>query len=228
MKKAFTLIELVFVIIIAGILAFAMIPKSNDTKLLEATNQLISHIRYTQHLAINGDQFDPNDKLWYKKMWRISFNNISSAKNKDYNGWNYAIWRDSEGDSTGNLNSIKEVAPDPAAPGKLLYANASGGDKWVADDTRNPRLNLSKTYNIKNINFKGFGVGSKTLIFDELGRVYSPTKETKSYTNKHDQVATITLSNASGASITIMIEPESGYVCITKKDKNICDENYNL
>lgn len=103
MKKAFTLLELVFVIVIAGILAFVLIPKSSDTKLLESANQLISHIRYAQQLALNNDQFDPNDKDWYKKMWRIEFENNGT----------YKVWR-------GNVAQSNKIAPDPANPGQKL------------------------------------------------------------------------------------------------------------
>ena len=103
MKKAFTLLELVFVIVIAGILAFVLIPKSSDTKLLESANQLISHIRYAQQLALNNDQFDPNDKDWHKKMWRIEF---------ESNG-TYKVWR-------GNEAKSNKIAPDPANPGQKL------------------------------------------------------------------------------------------------------------
>ena len=103
MKKAFTLLELVFVIVIAGILAFVLIPKSSDTKLLESANQLISHIRYAQQLALNNDQFDPNDKNWYKKMWRIEFENNGT----------YKVWR-------GNEAQSNKIAPDPANPGQKL------------------------------------------------------------------------------------------------------------
>lgn len=103
MKKAFTLLELVFVIVIAGILAFVLIPKSSDTKLLESANQLISHIRYAQQLALNNDQFDPNDENWYKKMWRIEFENNGT----------YKVWR-------GNEAQSNKIAPDPANPGQKL------------------------------------------------------------------------------------------------------------
>ena len=103
MKKAFTLLELIFVVVIAGILAFVLIPKSSDTKLLESANQLISHIRYAQQLALNNDQFDPNDENWYKKMWRIEF---------ESNG-TYKVWR-------GNEAKSNKIAPDPANPGQKL------------------------------------------------------------------------------------------------------------
>lgn len=103
MKKAFTLLELIFVVVIAGILAFVLIPKSSDTKLLESANQLISHIRYAQQLALNNDQFDPNDKDWYKKMWRIEFENNGT----------YKVWR-------GANATSNKIAPDPTNPGQKL------------------------------------------------------------------------------------------------------------
>ena len=54
MKHAFTMIELVFVIVIAGILS-AMIASSFDgNNLRQAADQIVSHIRYTQHLGNDG------------------------------------------------------------------------------------------------------------------------------------------------------------------------------
>ena len=73
-KKAFTLLELIFVIIIIAIIIATMIPDSKDTKLSEGATQLVSHIRYTQHLAMIDDQFDATDATWYQNLWQIRFN----------------------------------------------------------------------------------------------------------------------------------------------------------
>ncbi|MCF6310454.1 MAG: type II secretion system GspH family protein, partial [Sulfurimonas sp.] len=58
MKKAFTMLELVMVIVVIGILAAVMLPRVASDRLAEAATQVISHIRYTQHLAMVDDQFD--------------------------------------------------------------------------------------------------------------------------------------------------------------------------
>ena len=239
MKKAFSMIELLFVIVIVGILSFALAPSFDNTKTLEAANQIISHIRYTQQLALNDDQFNPDDANWYKKMWRISF--ISKGTGDDKK-WYYAVWRDDARDNTGNLNSIKEVAPDPGAPGKYLYNVFSNG-KPDTNPNNNPKLDLTSSFGIKKIEFGGFkgtGTGSQTLVFDELGRVYSNSSADKSYDNKHDSVAAIQLTGDGGDedSITIMIQPETGYACIAAgniiddkgkiTDNPTCSADYNL
>lgn len=67
MRKAFTMIELVFVIVVIGILAAVIIPNTRTNPLQEAAIQLLSHIKYTQHLAMTDDTYDENDPNWYKK-----------------------------------------------------------------------------------------------------------------------------------------------------------------
>ena len=73
MKKAFTLIELVFVIVVIGILAAFMIPSTRTNPAVDAAIQLESHIRYTQHLAMIDDKFDANNTRWYRNLWKIDF-----------------------------------------------------------------------------------------------------------------------------------------------------------
>lgn len=73
MKKAFTLLELVFVIVVIGILAAVIIPNTRTNPVREAAIQLVSHIRYTQHLAMVDDKFDATNNNWYKNRWQIVF-----------------------------------------------------------------------------------------------------------------------------------------------------------
>lgn len=73
MKRfAFTMLELIFVIIVIGILAVLAMPNFNRHPLQEATEQLASHIRYTQHLAMVDDKFDPADVNWWKTKWQLT------------------------------------------------------------------------------------------------------------------------------------------------------------
>jgi len=75
MKKAFTLLEFVFVIVIIGILAAAIIPNIKTNPVQEAKIQLVSHIRYAQHLGMMDDKFDASTSgaTWYKNLWQIAF-----------------------------------------------------------------------------------------------------------------------------------------------------------
>lgn len=74
MKKGFTLLELVFVIVVIGILAAVVIPRTRTNPVQEGAIQLLADIRYTQHLALMDDKFDAADAGWYKNRWQIKFN----------------------------------------------------------------------------------------------------------------------------------------------------------
>lgn len=101
-KKAFTMIELIMIIVVVGILAVAVIPRVDRDTLVEATNQVASHVRYTQHLAMLDNKYNPRDSNWYRNRWKITFSNNS-----------YSI-------TSGNTN-----AKNPQAPGKDLNPTGS-------------------------------------------------------------------------------------------------------
>ena len=73
MKKAFTMLELIFVLVVIGILAAVMMPNTKTNRLYEAAQQVVAHIRYTQHLAMIDDQYNSSDADWYKARWQIFF-----------------------------------------------------------------------------------------------------------------------------------------------------------
>ena len=159
MKKAFTLIELVFVIGVLGILTFALWPTKQPTQALEAARQIVAHIRYTQHLALNDDKFathtdtggtDSIAKDWYKRLWRITFSNTEAPGCRS-GGWRYAVYQNIAGDLSdkGQPNGTIEAARNPAQAGKVLSACYSGLSTNTSDE-----LNLSQTYKIKKIDFK--------------------------------------------------------------------------
>lgn len=77
MKKAFTLIELIFVIVIIGILSVVIMSRTGSSKVAEAATEFQSHIRYTQHLAMVDDKFAVTDSSWYTNRWHMLFNGDS-------------------------------------------------------------------------------------------------------------------------------------------------------
>lgn len=198
MKRfAFTLLELVFVIIVIGILAVLAMPNFNANPLQTATQQVASHIRYTQHLAMVDDTFDQNDPLWFRENWQIEF--TSTASNVFYKIY-------SDKDHLGNADN-NELARDPLTGNKLYVdvLNASSNS-----------TNLRSKYGIISISFgQGCNTG-KELSFDVLGRPYyyisdSLPAASNIYQYLLTQECHITLTHKDG-NATITIHPQTGYV----------------
>ena len=91
MKKAFTMIELLIVLVVIGILTVVIMPRLDEDKLNEASEQVLSHIKYTQHLALSDDQYSSDDNVWYKGRWQIFFSNTEDGSD---DLWAYSIFSD--------------------------------------------------------------------------------------------------------------------------------------
>ena len=102
MKKAFTMIELVFVIVVIGILAAVIIPSTKTNPAQEAAVQLLSHIRYTQHLAMIDDKYDAANANWFQNRWQIRFTGDTYSIVSD-NNTNFAV---NPSNSAANLQNI--------------------------------------------------------------------------------------------------------------------------
>ncbi|OHD87039.1 MAG: hypothetical protein A2Y52_02700 [Sulfuricurvum sp. RIFCSPLOWO2_02_43_6] len=198
MKRfAFTMLELVFVIIVIGILAVLAMPSFTSNPLQRAAEQVAGHIRYTQHLAIVDDKYDPSDVFWYRENWQMEFKKFNSPL-EIY----YEIYGDT--DHLGN-SDINETARDPLTNNLLDY------DGKVT--------NLTNMFGIINVTFsanchQGGGIGEIT--FDHLGR---PNYYVTSATTLNQYLVTsdcnITLQHQTDGNATITIRPETGYVSIS-------------
>jgi prepilin-type N-terminal cleavage/methylation domain-containing protein len=230
MLNAFTLIELVFVIVVVGILAAAIIPRIQTNPVKEAAIQLLSHIRYTQHLAMVDDKYNSNDPAWFKKRWQIAF---ISSKKAAY-GPSYTIYADTSNNSTGDANEV-EIALNPLNKNQRLTGGHSGDkdlDVYSDSFVGMKKLNLKLSYGIKSLTLsKSCKVyGSKRIYFDYLGR---PIKgklgksnnggNTKAYERKNliQENCSIKLSNAN-TEVIINITPETGYSCIMNSENTAC------
>ncbi|MDP3265684.1 MAG: prepilin-type N-terminal cleavage/methylation domain-containing protein [Sulfuricurvum sp.] len=107
MKRfAFTLLELVFVLIVIGILAVLAMPNFRGHPLQDAAQQVADHIRYTQHLAMIDDKYDPSDTTWWQTRWQLTIAGTSYDLYSD---------RDKDGALTAGEAAVDPLTKTPIA-----------------------------------------------------------------------------------------------------------------
>lgn len=222
LHNAFTLLELVFVILVVGILAAVVVPKSDTNRLREAALQVVSHIRYTQHLAMTDDRFDTTDSTWYKTMWQIRFTDgIQPLPGKVA----YGIFSDIDKNQHPTLNG--NIAVDPLS-GLLLAAGVTNNLEYY-DPKAEKKTNIGMTYGVIGLDFGSECKISTTrrIAFDHLGRPIKGSISSTSSNSYNDVLnfitgtCVITLCTVSDCStatsdemVQIAIEPETGYAYI--------------
>lgn len=195
-RHAFTMLEVVFVIVIIGILAILATPQLNSNRLQLGVEQLASHLRYTQHLAMTDNKFNPSDPFWYRGNWQMEFKKFNTPLE-----YYYEIYSDT--DHLGNSDT-NETARDPLTNETLDYEGNV--------------TNLTKSYGIVNIVFdnschRGTGVGE--ISFDAMGRPdYSVTDETTLDEYLLTVPCKITLTDEDGKKAEITVAPVTGFVSI--------------
>lgn len=206
MKRfAFTMLELVFVIIVVGILAVLALPNFTTNPLQLAADQVANHIRYTQHLAMVDDKFDANDSTWYKKFWRIRFYESGTPDT-----YYYAIFNDIDKENNIDTTTHVEPAIDPLT-GKYLFVGNSS-----SDSRNNEKMNLTDSYGINAVSAT-CDTGWIELFFDNMGRPYVNSIASGTvppYSNLLRQECNITLNHPDG-NATITVAPETGYVSVS-------------
>ncbi len=221
LRSAFTLMELAFVIVVVGILAAVIIPRTTSNRLHEAATQLVSHIRYTQHLAMMDDKFDVNDNDWHMEMWQIRFTDGSADSDNEVA---YVIFSDS---SHGMHPEKSECAHDPLSG--LLINGGVINDSWDDKEFLH-EANLGKSFGINGINFTSSCkyYGSMRIAFDHLGRpikgnissISTPINYTHALKLITDKciISLCLIDDCSAATdeqkVEVAIEPETGYVYI--------------
>jgi len=158
-QPAFTMIELVFVIVIMGILAALALPRLERDIRQEAADNILSAIRYTQQLSLI-DNKTSTDANWQRKLWAIRFTSGSNAF--------YTVATD---DNNNSSITKLEAAIDPAN-GKYFF-NTSGAFSAIAAD-ESPNIFLAHNYGIDTITFSG-GCSNQQqhVAFDHLGRPFN-------------------------------------------------------
>jgi len=194
-KSAFTMIELIIVIVIAGILAAVMMPRLERDTMREAANQVVRHIQYAQHLAMINDVYDAANPNWENAYWHISFR--TNARQCYIVG--------SDRDTVGAV-AQNESAVDPMTK-QYLYSDTLCTD----NPNNNSDIFLKDKYGITNVALSNScGTTNQMIAFDNYGRPL----QTRSLATPITVPCTITLSDGARSAV-ITIEPETGYTRIT-------------
>lgn len=196
--SAFTMLELIFVIVVLGILSALAMPRLDRDLRQEAKDNLLSAIRYTQHLALIDDKTDPNDGNWQRKLWMIQFVQFGGKLR-------YRIGADTNGG--GAIDKV-EAAIDPIN-GKYIYNNSTS-----LQSDESPNIFLGKKYGIDSLSLSG-GCTSQHIAFDNLGRPFSGiTTATNDYSKYMTSDCSMTFGFESSdiSDLIITISKETGYV----------------
>lgn len=212
-KPAFTMIELVFVIVVLGILSSLAMPDFENEHTQEAADSILSHIRYTQHLALTDNKHMFNDREWQQKFWRIVFGSCTGTNRY------FMIGSDESMDNANNGYFQKEEAAiDPQTGKPYFWTNgadcSNGGDGTVSND-----IFISKKYGVTEVIPSGSCTGQNHIGFDNMGRPHhkfsasiQPNYASVISNNKGECIFTFTMSNDD--TFAISIQPETGYAQI--------------
>ncbi len=209
-KSAFTMIELVFVIVVLGILASIAMGRMDRDLKQEASSTILSHIRLAQQLALRDNKHrSDNNAKWQKAYWQIAF---------DTNKGNYTVCSDLNLD--GSIVK-KESAVDPT-DGKYLF-NDNTGDSEMSN-----KVLLKNKFGIHIISPSAGCIGSNSIAFDYLGRPHidiSNATNDFSKVMKDDCNLTFTMStdednDGNDDTFIITIEAETGHSFIVGQEES--------
>jgi len=224
-KKAFTMIELVFAIIIIGILASLAMPRIDRDLINEASTNILADIRYTQHLALMDNKHRFDNPNWQQRWWKIMFGTCAVATNKFY-----MIGSDENSDGAGFFAN-NESAIDSTNNLPMFWTNGvacpNGGNGTVSD-----RIFITDKYGITNVvfadaakvrnNARSCAVATH-IGFDHLGRPHQGFggSDIPNYASYLSQDCDITFTMSTDAdgdgandTFTIRITAETGYAFI--------------
>jgi len=176
-KSAFTMIELVFVIVVLGILASLAMGRIDRDLKQEASETILSHIRLAQQLALNDNKHrafngTDDDAQWQTAYWQFAMKKC---------GDNIAYRIASDTNLAGGVDGIAKIesAINPI-DGKYIFSSDCSN---IAND-ETPSVLLSKKFGIYDSGvIASGGCDRKQILFDYLGRPHSRNTSYAAATN---------------------------------------------
>jgi len=208
-KFAFTMIELVFVIVVLGILASLAMGRMDRDLRQEAATTILSHIRLAQQLALRDNKHrSDNNPDWQTSYWRFQFSNCS------FLGDVKPIYAVGSADLTGTLDKLHS-AVNPVN-GKYLFGSCTATSNI---NNVSPDVFAGKHFGVKEMKLTGCTGRSNTagrgqnFGFDYLGRVHIKLQQYDGI-GFFDNIATrdcnLTVTMSDDDTFSIIIENETG------------------
>ncbi len=215
-KSAFTMIELVFVIVVLGILASLAMGRMDRDLKQEAATTILSHIRLAQQLAISDNKHrSDNDGRWQRAYWEWRYTNCT-------NGDIYYQVK-SDANLGGGTNQKTEAAIDPVT-GKYIFLPTSYCINRDKGSNNLPDVALTEKFGIKNIIRKGGCSAGQELnppkrgyiSFDYLGRPHHGATNyvLANFENIMTDDCNLTVTMSDDEKFSIIIKNETGYAYI--------------
>jgi len=224
-RYAFTMLELIIVILVLAILAASSLPRLKRDTRFEAANHMLTMIRYTQNLALHDNKQISDNPLWQRRFWRFQIYNCSNGS-----GLYYLIGSDNNMQGSIDKN---ESALDPSN-GKYTYWNGTQECPTSAIPSDiSPNIFITQKYGINEVNFKSCTImqdgiskssSAQHIGFDSFGRYYK--SYTASTTPNYNGVGVgdckieFKFEDSTIKPFTIVVSKETGYAYL--------EENPNL
>lgn len=224
-KSAFTMLELVFAIVVMGILAAMAMPRLERDLRTEAADNVLSAIRFTQHMALMDNVERPDTPTWQRSFWRFGKEGCSD------NGIFYYVASDKSREGNINVLGNGEAALDPENRNWMMGLNGQPCETDLSNQIfiggtveynrpASANIFLTKLYGISEGRMQ-FSAACQTtnannghIAFDYLGRPHSSITNSNrpDYSTLMTADCNITLSfeDASIPSVIITIEKETG------------------
>lgn len=202
-KKSFSVLELIFVLVLLAFLPSFIIPniKSNELKL--ASNRLILYLKQTQLQAYSQNFYSTTSSLWHKKRWTLKFYNCRSSVGGIY----YVIFSDKNFKGHPSAN---ESLKDPLTKKPIYSSNAC-----KSNNNFSKYVLLTQQYNISQVDVSCNSTSSIGQIsFGSDGRVYSKNSNLKEkyYSNEVKKPCIIKLIHKNGQTKELKVNPRTGYI----------------
>jgi type II secretory pathway pseudopilin PulG len=206
-KKSFSLIEIIFTIVLISVLFSYIVPKNGISKIKIAKQQLITHLKYTRYIAMLDNKYNINDIYWHKKLWNIKFLNCNES-----NGGIYYVIYSNEINPSKWYISKDETLIDPFT-NNYIYSTSKCEQDSLYDKSK--YVLLSSYYGIDKILISCNDTSSLGQIyFDNNGSGYSYINNNYDYFKEYmiTDNCIIKLYDKNNNEENITIEGNTGYI----------------